>query len=42
MLLTNQHNIRDVLLFPQMKDIKEGNVPVSKILVQLAEEEGED
>ncbi len=39
MLLTNKHNIRDVLLFPQMKDIKEGSVPVSKILAQVVAEE---
>lgn len=39
MLLTNQHSIRDVLFFPQMKDTKEGTVPVSKILMQLLEEE---
>lgn len=39
MLLTNKHNIRDVLLFPQMKDMKEGSVPVSKILAQVVAEE---
>lgn len=39
MLLTNQHTIRDVILYPQMKDYKEGTVPVSKILRQLLEEE---
>ncbi|MDX9857749.1 MAG: lysine--tRNA ligase [candidate division Zixibacteria bacterium] len=42
MLLTNQHSIRDVLFFPQMKDTKEGTVPVSRILMQLVEEEGAD
>ncbi|MDH3890175.1 MAG: lysine--tRNA ligase [candidate division Zixibacteria bacterium] len=42
MLLTNKHNIRDVLLFPQMKDMKEGSVPVSKILAQVVEEEETD
>jgi len=41
MLLTNQHNISDVIFFPQMKSEKEGSVPVSKILAQIAEEEGE-
>jgi len=39
MLLTNKHNIRDVLLFPQMKEMKEGSVPVSKILAQIVDEE---
>ncbi|RKX26138.1 MAG: lysine--tRNA ligase [Candidatus Zixiibacteriota bacterium] len=39
MLLTNQHSIHDVIFFPQMKDLKEGSVPVSKILAQLREEE---
>ncbi len=35
MLLTNSHTIRDVILFPQMKDVKEGTVPVTKILADL-------
>lgn len=39
MLLTNQHSIRDVIFFPQMKDLKEGAVPVSQILHQLLNEE---
>lgn len=39
MLLTNQHSIRDVIFFPQMKDLKEGSVPVSQILHQLLKEE---
>jgi lysyl-tRNA synthetase class 2 len=39
MLLTNQHSIRDVLFFPQMKDYKDGTVPVSKMLAQLIEQE---
>ncbi len=39
MILTNQHNIRDVLFFPQMKDMKEGSVPVSKILAGIKEDE---
>jgi len=41
MLLTNQHSIRDVLFFPQMKDLKEGSVPVSKILAQIAADEAD-
>ena len=39
MLLTNQHTIRDVLLFPQMRDTKEGTVPVSKILSEILRDE---
>ncbi len=39
MLLTNQHTIRDVLFFPQMKDLKDGSVPVSKILAQIISDE---
>jgi lysyl-tRNA synthetase class 2 len=39
MLLTNQHTIRDVLLFPQMRDMKDGSVPVSKIMVEILEDE---
>lgn len=39
MLLTNQHTIRDVVFFPQMRDMKEGSVPVSKILAAILEEE---
>ncbi|MFZ5980534.1 MAG: lysine--tRNA ligase [Candidatus Zixiibacteriota bacterium] len=39
MLLTNQHSIRDVILYPQMKDYGEGAVPVSKILMQILDEE---
>ncbi len=39
MLLTNQHTIRDVILFPQMRDMKEGTVPVSRILAQILDEE---
>lgn len=39
MLLTNQHNISDVLFFPQMKETGEGSVPVSKILAQILQEE---
>ncbi|MFQ5499179.1 MAG: lysine--tRNA ligase [Candidatus Zixiibacteriota bacterium] len=42
MLLTNQHSIRDVIFFPQMKDLQEGTVPVSQLLQQIVEEEGED
>lgn len=41
MLLTNQHSIRDVIFFPQMKEYREGTVPVSKILAQIGEEEGD-
>jgi len=39
MILTNQHTIRDVILFPQMKDSGDGSVPFSKILAQLIEKE---
>ncbi|MCM2271823.1 MAG: lysine--tRNA ligase [candidate division Zixibacteria bacterium] len=39
MLLTDQQSIRDVLFFPQMKETKEGTVPVSKILAQILEDE---
>ncbi len=39
MLLTNQHSIRDVLFFPQMKDTKDGSVSVTKILSVIREEE---
>jgi len=39
MILTNQHTIRDVLLFPQMKDSGDGSVPFSKILAQVVENE---
>jgi lysyl-tRNA synthetase class 2 len=39
MMLTNQHTIRDVLLFPQMKDSGDGSVPFSKILSQVVEKE---
>jgi lysyl-tRNA synthetase class 2 len=35
MLLTNQQSIRDVIFFPQMKDMKDGAVPVSRILSGL-------
>lgn len=39
MLLTNQQSIRDVIFFPQMKELREGSVPVSKILSQIVDEE---
>lgn len=43
MLLTNQHSIRDVIFFPQMKEMGDGSVPVSQILSQIvSEEENED
>ncbi len=38
MLLTNQHSIRDVLFFPQMKEMKEGTTPVSQMLSPLLED----
>lgn len=38
MLMTNQHSIRDVIFFPQMKDLREGSVPVSQILAQILED----
>jgi lysyl-tRNA synthetase class 2 len=41
MLLTNQHSIRDVIFFPQMKDLREGSVPVSQIQAQIREESGQ-
>ncbi len=41
MLLTNQHSIRDVLFFPQMKEMKEGSIPVSSILAQLISNNGD-
>ncbi len=39
MVLTNQHTIRDVLFFPQMKESGEGTIPVSKILAQIIDDE---
>jgi lysyl-tRNA synthetase class 2 len=39
MILTNQHTIRDVLLFPQMKESGDGSVPFSKILTKVIEKE---
>ena len=39
MLLTNQHSIRDVIFFPQMKDLGEDIVPVSQILNSIVEDE---
>jgi lysyl-tRNA synthetase class 2 len=39
MLLTNEHSIRDVIFFPQMKDLGEGSIPVSQILNEIREEE---
>ena len=39
MFLTNQHTIRDVVFFPQMKELGDGSVPVSKILGQILEDE---
>ncbi len=39
MLLTNQHSIRDVLFFPQMKELGDGSVPVSKILAKIVSDE---
>lgn len=39
MLLTNQHTIRDVVFFPQMKETGDGSTPVSKILKDIISEE---
>ncbi|HDL01413.1 MAG TPA: lysine--tRNA ligase, partial [candidate division Zixibacteria bacterium] len=39
LLLTNQHTLRDVIFFPQMKEMGDGSVPVSKILAQIIDEE---
>lgn len=39
MMLTNQTTLRDIIFFPQMKETKEGTVPVSKILTQIIDEE---
>lgn len=39
MFLTNQHTIRDVVFFPQMKEEGDGSVPVSKILGKILDEE---
>ncbi len=39
MLLTNQHTIRDVIFFPQMKEMGDGSVSVSQILSQIISEE---
>ncbi len=39
MVLTNQHTIRDVVFFPQMKESGEGTIPVSKILAQIIDDE---
>jgi len=39
MLLTDQHTIRDVVFFPQMKETGDGSTPVSKILKKIISEE---
>ena len=39
MILTNQQTIRDVILFPQMKDAGDGSGQFSKILAKIAKEE---
>ncbi|MCH8026599.1 MAG: lysine--tRNA ligase [candidate division Zixibacteria bacterium] len=39
MILTNQQTIRDVILFPQMKDAGDGSGQFSKILAKIATEE---
>ena len=35
MLITNQHTIRDVVFFPQLREMGDGSVPVSKIIGDL-------
>ena len=39
MVLTNQHTIRDVVFFPQMKEESDSSIPVSKILAQIIDDE---
>ncbi|UCD65167.1 MAG: lysine--tRNA ligase [Candidatus Zixiibacteriota bacterium] len=39
MILTNQHSIRDVIFFPQMKELGDGSVPVSQILSKIVDDE---
>ncbi|HKK21967.1 MAG TPA: amino acid--tRNA ligase-related protein, partial [candidate division Zixibacteria bacterium] len=41
MLMLNQHSIRDVLFFPQMKDLGDGSTPISKILAEFVEKDNE-
>ena len=40
MLLLDQQSIRDVIFFPQMKEMGDGSTPVSKILSEFLDKDG--